>query len=182
MIPVNSLLQFYNPYVDITCPLCHSSEETVMHLFVNCSVASHIWFGLSLQHLVLTDFDGLDDIFLYWHNYDLGISPIDEVDHFIFSDGSYKHFKMGLGLIWFDIAGNIRGSRSDFDLMQDAVSAEAAALIKAFSWAEEMNLVKVVFISDCLQLVDFVNEGSSNIDWRSCDLMYGKIGNMSHFH
>ncbi|XP_026383587.1 uncharacterized protein LOC113278893 [Papaver somniferum] len=234
MLPVNSLLHIYNPNVDVTCPLCHSHEETVMHLFINCHVVSHIWFGLSLQHLTLIDLEWIDDIFLYWHDSALGISPfkvswpsvgvvvmwcvwklrcdvlfrnvsidlervimdikrmissyitpqlrssgisrdvkipISEVDHFMFVDGSYKDFKMGVGVIWCDVAGNVRSSRSDFGLIPDVVGAEVSALILAISWAEEMNLPKVVFVSDCLQLVNFVNGDSSNVEWRSVDLL-----------
>lgn len=55
--------------------------------------------------------------------------------------------------------------------MSDAIGAEAAALILAISWAQEMHLSKVVFVSDCLQLVQFSNGVSTNIAWRSSDLV-----------
>ncbi|XP_026400447.1 uncharacterized protein LOC113296355 [Papaver somniferum] len=93
--------------------------------------------------------------------------PLDVVNHFMFSDGFFKDFKMSLGVIWCDISGKLKSSRSDFGLIPDAIGAEVASLILAISWAEEMNLSKVVFISDCLQLVDYVNGVSSNITWRS---------------
>ncbi|XP_026399813.1 uncharacterized protein LOC113295701 [Papaver somniferum] len=197
------------------------------------NVARHIWFGVSLLHLISPDLDWIDDYFLYWHNSDLGefpfnvswpsigtitmwciwklrcdvifrnasidlnkvildtkrmfntyisprISPADvsndikipiaEVDHFMFVNGSFKDFDMGLGVIWFDVAGNVRSSRSDYGLIPNAVGAEAAALILAISWEEEMNLSRVVFVSDCLQLVHFINGVNSNIAWRSSDL------------
>lgn len=41
----------------------------------------------------------------------------------------------------------------------------------AISWAEEMNLSKVLFVSDCLQLVDFFKEGKGEVDWLCCDLL-----------
>lgn len=56
-------------------------------------------------------------------------------------------------------------------MIQDAVGAEAAVLILTISWAEEMKLPKVVFVSDCLQLVNFVNGQNSCVDWRSLDLL-----------
>ncbi|XP_026399025.1 uncharacterized protein LOC113294866 [Papaver somniferum] len=236
MLHVNSLLHLYNPDVNSYCPLCSNHEETVMHLFVNYPIAAHIWFGLSIQRLILSDSDWIDDLFLYWHNPDLPESPYNvswpsvaaivfwciwklrcdvlfrqisidlsrvildikrminsyidplknnhasvsfmvskspsaEVDHFMFVDGSFKYFNMGLGVIWCDYAGNVRSSRDDFGLVLDAVGAEAAALILAISWAEELNLSKVVFVSDCLQLVQFVNGVSRIIDWRSGDLL-----------
>ncbi|XP_026416689.1 uncharacterized protein LOC113312150 [Papaver somniferum] len=234
MIPVNSLLKLYNPDVDVICPLCHCHEETVLHLFIKCPVAKHIWFGVSLLHLVSSDLDWIDDYFLFWHNPELGDSPFNvswpsigaiitwciwklrcdvifrnasidlnrvildtkrifntyispqnrpvvvlsdvkipvaEVDHFMFVDGSFKDFNMGLGVIWCDVVGNVRSSRSDYGLIPDAVGAEAAALILAISWAEEMNLSIVIFVSDCLQLVHFINGVSSNIAWRSSDLL-----------
>ncbi|XP_026419596.1 uncharacterized protein LOC113315544 [Papaver somniferum] len=234
MIPVNSMLQFYNPDVDVIFPLCHCHEETVLHLFIKCTVARHIWFGVSLLHLISPDLDWIDDYFLYWHNSDLGESPfnvswpsigtitmwyiwklrcdvifrnasidlnkfildtkrmfniyisprirpadvhsdikipIAEVDHFMFVDGSFKDFNMGLGVIWCDVAGNVRSSCSDYGLIPDAVGAKAGALILAISWAEEMNLSRVVFVSDCIQLVHFINGVNSNIAWISSDLL-----------
>ncbi|XP_026445212.1 uncharacterized protein LOC113345752 [Papaver somniferum] len=184
MLHVNSLVCFYNPEVDVRCPLYHQYEETVIHLFIHCYVAKHIWFGLSLLHLVSVDLDWIDDYFLYWHETHLGTSPFKvnwpsigsivmwyiwklrcdvlfrnisiylnkvilevqrmintyisprnfsnaspivglssrtEVEHFMFIDGSYKDYNMGLGVIWCDIAGNVKGLRSDFGLMTDAV-------------------------------------------------------------
>ncbi|XP_026399862.1 uncharacterized protein LOC113295753 [Papaver somniferum] len=97
--------------------------------------------------------------------------PIAEVDHFMFVDGSFKDFNMGLGVIWCDVEGNVISSRSDYGLIPDAVGAEAAALILAISRAEEMNLSRVVFVSDCLQLVHFINGVNSNIAWISSDLL-----------
>lgn len=55
--------------------------------------------------------------------------------------------------------------------MSDAVGAEAVALILAISWAEEMYLYKVVFISDCLQLVQHNNGVNTSIAWRSSDFL-----------
>lgn len=74
---MNSLLNFYNPLVDDTCPLCGNVVETSLHLFVKCPIASHIWFGLSFQHLISTDLQELDDYFLYWFNDGHGDSPYD---------------------------------------------------------------------------------------------------------
>lgn len=59
----------------------------------------------------------------------------------------------------------------DFGLISSVVVAETIALILTISWALEMNLSKVLFASDCLQLVDFVNEGKGAIDWRCIDLL-----------
>ncbi|XP_026435106.1 uncharacterized protein LOC113332813 [Papaver somniferum] len=67
--------------------------------------------------------------------------------------------------------GNVKISRDNFGLISDAVGAEAAALLLAISWAEEMNLSNVVFVCDCLQLVHFVNGVSCNIKWRNGDLL-----------
>lgn len=94
-----------------------------------------------------------------------------EVNHFMFVDASYKNFKMGLGIIWYDCAENVNSSRANVGLISDAVGAEAAALILAFFWAEEMNLSNIVFVCDCLQLVHFVNGVSCNIEWQNGDLL-----------
>lgn len=75
LLPVNSLLQFCNSHVDYKCPLCHNHEEIVMHLFVSCPIASHIWFWVSLQHLITTDLECIDDIFLFSHDTTLIIFP-----------------------------------------------------------------------------------------------------------
>lgn len=75
MLPVNSVLLSYNNDIDPLCPLCHQFEETVMHLFIECSVAKHIWFGLSFQQLIQFDFPWIDDYFLYWHDSICGLSP-----------------------------------------------------------------------------------------------------------
>lgn len=56
MLPVNSTPKLYNPVVDDCCPLCRNEVESVMHLFIRCPIASHIWFALSLQHLIVTDY------------------------------------------------------------------------------------------------------------------------------
>ncbi|XP_026398058.1 uncharacterized protein LOC113293732 isoform X2 [Papaver somniferum] len=53
---------------------------------------------------------------------------------------------------------------------QDAIGVEAAALILAISLAEEMNLTKVVLLSDYLQLVQFSNGDDIKLAWRSSDL------------
>ncbi|XP_026398057.1 uncharacterized protein LOC113293732 isoform X1 [Papaver somniferum] len=66
--------------------------------------------------------------------------------------------------------GNVKGSHCDFDLMSDAIGVEAAALILAISLAEEMNLTKVVLLSDYLQLVQFSNGDDIKLAWRSSDL------------
>ncbi|XP_026451412.1 uncharacterized protein LOC113351684 [Papaver somniferum] len=238
MLPVNSLMQLYNPNVNTSCPLCQSHDETIMHLFINCPVVSLIWFGLSFHHLISVDVEWLDDLFLLWHDsspssspynvswpnigyvvlwsiwklrcdvlfrivaFDLNntnldikrmlnsyISPksgssssttpdscsvrtlLSDVDHILFVDGSFKDFKLGSGVIWCDLSGNVICSRADFEWIPYAVGAEAAALLLAISWAEEMNLPKVVFLSDCLQLVNFVNAATSNFNWRSIDLL-----------
>ncbi|XP_026451998.1 uncharacterized protein LOC113352389 [Papaver somniferum] len=202
MLPVNVLLKFYNPYADEMCPLFSVDSD--------CS----------------------EDVFLYWFDKDLGISPFavnwpsigsivmwciwklrcyvvfkkvnidmvktileirrmintymfspiitriarkefkissEDVNHFIFVDGSFKDFNMGKGFIWCDIAGRIKSRGSGFGLIQDAVGAEATALFWAISWAQEKNLSKVIFVSDYLQLVDFVNGDSNIIGWRSSD-------------
>ncbi|XP_026377691.1 uncharacterized protein LOC113271987 [Papaver somniferum] len=179
-----------------------------------CLIASHIWFGLSFQHLISVDLQGIDDYFLYWFENDLGESPYvanwpsiaavimwciwklrcdvvfrkiaidlnkvilevkrminsyikpashvhswnniiktfsEDVDHFFFVDGSYKKIHMGVGVIWCDVAGTIRGSRADFGLFPDVVGAESTAL---FFW-----------------LVDFVNGDCTNVGWWSSDIM-----------
>ncbi|XP_026381662.1 uncharacterized protein LOC113276289 [Papaver somniferum] len=67
--------------------------------------------------------------------------------------------------------GNIKSSCADFGVMSDAVGAEAVALILAISWAEEMCLYKVVFISDCLQLVQHNNGVNTSNAWRSSDFL-----------
>lgn len=51
----------------------------------------------------------------------------------------------------------------------DAVCAEATALIVAISWVRELNLSKVLFVSDCLQVVDFVNGDNCSAGWRCGD-------------
>ncbi|XP_026383473.1 uncharacterized protein LOC113278971 [Papaver somniferum] len=234
MLPVNAIMKLYNPHVNVLCSFCNAHDETVMHLFVNCPIVLRIWFSLSLHHLISTDLDWVDDIFLYWHESSLGASPFkvgwpsvgaivmwsiwklrcdvvfkcasldtnriivdiktmlnsyiapritvmnlvhnvkishSEVENFMFVDGSFKNFNFGMGVIWCDAAGNVRKVRSDFGLIQDAVGAEAAVLSFAISWAEEMNLPKVVFVSDCLQLVHFVNGCNIYVGWRSQDLL-----------
>ncbi|XP_026458736.1 uncharacterized protein LOC113359264 [Papaver somniferum] len=75
MLSVNAIMQLYNPHVNVLCSFCNSHDETVMHLFVNRPVVLRIWFSLSLQHLISTDLDWVDDIFLYWHESSLGASP-----------------------------------------------------------------------------------------------------------
>ncbi|XP_026434264.1 uncharacterized protein LOC113331835 isoform X2 [Papaver somniferum] len=65
----------------------------------------------------------------------------------------------------------IKGCRADFGLIHGVVAAEEMALILACSWVGEMNLSRVLFISDCLQLMDLVNQGKGDIDWRSQDLV-----------
>ncbi|XP_026410523.1 uncharacterized protein LOC113305730 [Papaver somniferum] len=75
MLPVNSVLKFYNPAIDDCCPLCRKEVETVMHLFIQCPIASHIWFALSFQHLVNSAFVWIDDIFMSWFENNLGNSP-----------------------------------------------------------------------------------------------------------
>ncbi|XP_026451731.1 uncharacterized protein LOC113352073 [Papaver somniferum] len=80
----------------------------------------------------------------------------DMVDNILFLDGSFKNFNMGLGIIWCDNAGKIKGSRANFGLISDALGAEVSALLLAVNWVQEMNLSKALFVSDCLQLVDFV--------------------------
>ncbi|XP_026420100.1 uncharacterized protein LOC113316084 [Papaver somniferum] len=234
MLPVNSIMQLYNPHVNVLFSFRNTHDETMMHLFVNCPVVLRIWFSLSLQHLISTDLDWVDDIFLYWHESSLGASPFkvgwpsvgaivmwsiwklrcdvvfksasldmnkiivdikrmlnsyiapritvmnlvhnvkipqSEVENFMFVDGSFKDFNFGIDVIWCDAAGNVRKVHSNFRFVQDAVGAEAAALSFAISWAEEMNLPKVVFDSDCLQLVHFVNGRNISVGWRSQDLL-----------
>ncbi|XP_026441788.1 uncharacterized protein LOC113340957 [Papaver somniferum] len=158
------------------------------------------WSGLSLLHLISVDVEWLDDLFIFWHDTKLGASPfnvfwpsiafvvmcyssssnpvcssvkihIADVDHIMFVDGSFKDFKMGSGIVCCDLTGNVICSRSDFGWIPDAVGAKAAALFLAISWAEEMNLQKVFFLSDCLQLVNFVNAASTDVNWRSVDLL-----------
>lgn len=46
-----------------------------MHLFIDCSVVKHMWFGLSLQHMIDLDLEWIDDYFLHWHDSTLGLSP-----------------------------------------------------------------------------------------------------------
>ncbi|XP_026383447.1 uncharacterized protein LOC113278940 [Papaver somniferum] len=230
----NSALEDANFWRKVWCPLCHDHEETVVHLFIKGPVVTHIWFGVSFEHLINTDLEWIDDIFMFWHDIGLSLSPFNvnwpsigaivmwciwklrcdvsfrnttidinkavmetkkmintyiarplmirrvnkdikvpksEVEHFMFIDGSFKDYDMGLGVIWCDIAGRIRIIRADFGLISDAVGAETAALILAISWAKKMNLFKIIIVSDCVQLMDFVNGGSTNIDWRSSDLL-----------
>lgn len=49
MLPVNMLLIKYNSRISTVCPLCDSEDETVMHLFIYCPIALHIWFALGLD-------------------------------------------------------------------------------------------------------------------------------------
>ncbi|XP_026459415.1 uncharacterized protein LOC113360081 [Papaver somniferum] len=200
MLPVNSLIKFYNPGIDECCPLCSNEVESVMHLFIQCPIASHIWFSLSFHHLIAGDYYWIDDICLSWFDKKLDCypyvvnwpsigdvvlwsiwklrchvifrkAPIQHINHIFFIGGSFKNFNMGIGLILCDNAGRIKGCRADFGLIHGAVAAEAMALILACSWVGEMNLSRVLFISDCLQLVDLVNQGKGDIDWRSQDLV-----------
>ncbi|XP_026417218.1 uncharacterized protein LOC113312696 [Papaver somniferum] len=204
---------------DDLCPLCKRYEDNT-YIFIDCEVVKHIWFGLSLQHLINLDLDWIDDYFLFWHDSALGASPFTvswpsiggivlwcvwkircevifknasldlnkiildikrmintyisprspsfappfvvikipstNVDHFMFIDGSFTDYNTGLSVIWCDTAGNVRRCRSDYGLMSDAVGAEAAALILAIPWAEEMHLTRVVFVIDCFSLCSSV--------------------------
>ncbi|RZC56459.1 hypothetical protein C5167_015303 [Papaver somniferum] len=70
-----------------------------------------------------------------------------------------------------DLVRKIRCSRSDFGLVLDAVSAEATALFLAISWVKELNLSKVLFVCDCLQVVGFVNGVSSSVGRMCSDLL-----------
>ncbi|XP_026458657.1 uncharacterized protein LOC113359200 [Papaver somniferum] len=195
MLLVNSTIHAYNNSIDSTCPLCKNDSKTVLHLFFLCPVVSHIWFALSLQHLISTDFLWPEDYFLRWFDIRIGPSPFPvgwlsigsivmwfiwklrcemvfqnvsinfdkvilnsrrmmntyitppteiicrkevknsrtDVRHILFLDGSFKNFNMGVGLILCDVTGRIECSRSYFGLVQDAVSAEATALILAIS-------------------------------------------------
>ncbi|XP_026399844.1 uncharacterized protein LOC113295736 [Papaver somniferum] len=234
MLPVNSLLSVYNPSIDDICPLCKNEVEIELHLLVQCPIASYVWFGMSFQHLISPDLQGIDDYFLMWFENGLGDSPYNvnwpsiasiimwciwklrcdvvfrkiaidlnkvildvkrminsyikpfipvrdsnihkkicrtEVEHFMFIDGSYKDFNMGVGIFWCDLAGTIKGSRVDFGLIPDAVGAESNALFLGISWALEMNLSRVIFLSDCLQMVDFVNGDCSKVGWWSSDVL-----------
>ncbi|XP_026459110.1 uncharacterized protein LOC113359740 [Papaver somniferum] len=235
VLPVNSLLKFYNPAIDDCCPFCANEAETVMHLFVQCLIASHIWFALSLQHLISGDYNWLDDMYISWFDNNLGSSPyvvnwssvgavvlwsiwklrcdvvfrkikinldstimdirrslhtyivvpsktnkvtmmkvnipFQEVDHIIFVDGSFKKFNMSIGIVVCYNAGSIKGCRADFGLIHSVVAAETMTLILACSWVRELNLSNVLFVSDCLQLVQLVNEGKSDIDWRSLQFL-----------
>ncbi|XP_026451479.1 uncharacterized protein LOC113351759 [Papaver somniferum] len=96
---------------------------------------------------------------------------INLVDHFLFTDSSFKNFNMGIGMILCDNAGTIVQSRSDFGLISDAVVGETTALFFAISWAKEINFSKVLFIYDCLQVVDFVNGSSVCVEWRCKDIL-----------
>ncbi|XP_026410688.1 uncharacterized protein LOC113305915 [Papaver somniferum] len=98
-------------------------------------------------------------------------TPRTDVRHIFFLDGSFKKFNMGVGLILCDVTGRIECSRSDFGLVQDAVSAEATALVLAISWVRELNLSKVLLVSDCLQVVDFLNGDCCSAGWRCGDLL-----------
>ncbi|XP_026434569.1 uncharacterized protein LOC113332110 [Papaver somniferum] len=198
MLPVNSLLSVYNPSIDDICPLCKNEVKTELHLLVQCPIVSHVWFGMSFQHLISPDLQGIDDYFLIKIAIDLNKVILDakrminsyikpsipvrdsnihkkicrtEVEHFMFIDGSYKDSNMGVGIFWCDLAGTIKGSRADFGLIPDAVGDESNALFLGISWALEMNLSRVIFLSDCLQMVDFVNEDCSKVGWWSSDVL-----------
>lgn len=69
------------------------------------------------------------------------------------------------------LKGRIKLSCSDFGLVSDAVCAEVTALFLAISWVKELKLSKVLFVSDFLQVVDFVNEVISSVGWRCSDLL-----------
>ncbi|XP_026405442.1 uncharacterized protein LOC113300431 [Papaver somniferum] len=71
---------------------------------------------------------------------------------------------------WGDI-GRIKGSRADFGLTYDAFESETSALVLVVNWVREMNLPKVFFVSDCLQLVEYFQRDCVNISWRSSDLL-----------
>ncbi|XP_026416490.1 uncharacterized protein LOC113311920 [Papaver somniferum] len=194
MLHVNCLLKLYNEYIDDCCPLCKNERKNVMHLFFRCPIASHIWFALSIQHMVASGTNYIEDIFLLWFDNSFGKSPfvvnwpsigtivmwsiwkircevvfknasinldkiildtkrlvntyvaapetkkssnliaktsIQNVDHLMFLDGSFKDFNMGVGVILCDIARTVRGTKADFGLISDAVGAEATALILA---------------------------------------------------
>lgn len=63
------------------------------------------------------------------------------------------------------IPGIIKSLRADFGLISSDVGAETAALILAISWARDLNLSKVLLVSDCLQMVGYVNSGKGDLDW-----------------
>ncbi|XP_026384062.1 uncharacterized protein LOC113279597 [Papaver somniferum] len=236
MLPVNSLLVLYNPAADDCCSLCKNESETVMHLFFKCPMVVHIWFPLSLQHMVAGNFDWVDDTFMNWFDNNLGTSPfivdwpsigaivmwsiwkfrcdvifknstisldkvildtrrmintfiappspsvnylseeivktpLQNVDYVIFLDGSYKDLNMDIGIVLCDNAGRVIQARADFGLITGDVGAEATSLFLSISWAEEMNLSKVLFVSDCLQLVKFIQDGKDVVDWLCSDLL-----------
>lgn len=45
-----------------------------------------------------------------------------------------------------------------------------------------MNLSRVLFVSDCLHLVDFVNGGNGSVDWRCSDIMEDSRISFSSFY
>ncbi|XP_026453170.1 uncharacterized protein LOC113353915 [Papaver somniferum] len=67
--------------------------------------------------------------------------------------------------------GRVKRFIVDFGLIPSDVGAGTTTLILAFSWAGKMDLFRVIFVSDCLQLVNFLNGGKGDMDWWSMDLL-----------
>lgn len=93
------------------------------------------------------------------------------VDHILFLDASVKDIDLGTGIVWCSLAGLIEGVKADFDLVSEAQVGEATALFLAISWAQHMNISKVLLVSDCHNIVRYVNCVSRSVSWRSKDLL-----------
>lgn len=97
------------------------------------------------------------------------------VDSIIFIDASVKDSKLGIGLVLCTTGGVILKVRGDFGRAPDAAGGEAAALFLAISWCRDLKLSKVLLVSDCLNMVNYVNSFSGSVGWRSKDLDDCKI-------
>ncbi|XP_026444130.1 uncharacterized protein LOC113344348 [Papaver somniferum] len=203
MLPVNALLKNYNPAIDESCHLCNADVETVTHLFFHCPVATHIWFGLSLQRLVSLNLDWPEDFFLEWFDDRLGQSPFvvdwPSLGAIIMwciwkfrCDVVFSRIAINMDKIILDtkrmvntyivIPKKVQKASIEVKIPIDLVDHclfidgsfkdfNATALYLTISWAMEINLSKVLFINDCLQVVNFVNGSGVSIEWRCKDIL-----------
>ncbi|XP_026411159.1 uncharacterized protein LOC113306437 [Papaver somniferum] len=71
-IAVYENLRKYNPSVQITCPMCGTTEESVLHLFFNCQFALEVYHASTI--LIETQGNSVMDIISHWLEYpDQGI-------------------------------------------------------------------------------------------------------------
>ncbi|XP_026411185.1 uncharacterized protein LOC113306470 [Papaver somniferum] len=194
MLPVNSVLKFYNPAIDDCYDIFISWFENnlgnspcaVNWPNIGAIVLWSIWKlrcdvffrneQVSLDRTITDIKRSLNTYIIAPSSFKMDATSVDkftiqDFDYIMFIGGSFKNFDMGIGIMLCDNAGRIKRCRADFGLTSSAFAAETKALILASSWAEEMSLSKVIFLSDCLQLVNFVNGGKGDIDWRCLDLL-----------